>query len=723
MADVSAKARVQELRELLKYHAERYYNDDAPEIEDREYDLLLRELAGLEEAHPELDDAQSITHRVGGRAGATFAPIVHAVRMGSLQDAFGYDELDAFDKRVREKVSGPLYVVEPKIDGLSVALTYENGVFVRGATRGDGVTGEDVSENLRTIRNLPLRLEKAPPLLEVRGEVYMPHNVFERLVTAQENAGEQPFKNPRNAAAGSLRQKDARVSASRGLAVIIFNVQRVEGAELTGHAQSLDYLAGLGLPVTPDYRCYADIQQVKARVEELGQTRGKMDFDIDGAVIKVDGFAAREVLGSTSKFPKWAVAYKYPPEEKITCLLNIEVKVGRTGALTPTAVFAPITLAGTTVTRAVLHNQEMIDRKGISIGCMIVVRKAGDIIPEVVEVARRPGGSVREYVLPKVEKDRLFLRRVEKRSRRSSRTSALTQVEMRSKGRARAYVLPKSQPYRLPDTCPSCGAKAVREEGQAVLRCPNAACPAQLLRNLTHYASRDAMDIEGLGPAVVQLLVDSGLVRSASDLYNLGSGDIAPLERMGQKSAENLINAIALSKERGLERLIFALGIRGIGARAAQLLAQRFGDMETLMDAGAHDIAAIEGFGQVMARSAADFFAEPGNRGLIERLDKAGVNMRSKAPQPAGRALEGLTFVLTGTLPNLSRSEASQMIEQAGGKTSGSVSKKTSYVVAGEDAGSKLAKANALGVAVIDEAALLEMVKSESLNQNAESRV
>ena len=660
---MAAKERIEELRAILQYHADRYYNQDSPEIEDWRYDELMRELMDLEEAFPEFDDPGSISGRVGGKASATFAPVAHAVQMGSLQDAFSFEELDAFDRRVREKVDNPQYVVELKMDGLSVALSYENGIFTRGATRGDGVIGEDVSANLRTIRSLPLKLENAPALLEVRGEAYMPRPVFEKLAAAQENAGEQPFKNPRNAAAGSLRQKDSRVTASRGLEVAAFNIQRMQGAELYNHKEALEYLEGLGFQVSPGYRRYDNMQAVKERVEEIGRSRGSLDFEIDGAVVKVDDFGQREALGSTSKFPKWAIAYKYPPEEKTTRLRAVEVKVGRTGALTPTAVFDPIALGGTTVTRAVLHNQEMIDKKGIAIGDLIVVRKAGDIIPEVVAVAEH---------------------------------------------------LPGAPVYKLPETCPSCGAKAARESGEAVLRCPNAACPAQLLRNLIHYAARDAMDIDGFGPAAAQLLVDNGLVSSAADLYYLDAKKIAPLERMGQKSAENLTAAITMSKERDLSRLIFALGIRGIGQRAAQLLARRFGDMDTLMNAKTQDIAAIEGYGDITARAAADFFAEENNRRLIERLREAGVNMRSEL-KSIGKSLEGLTFVLTGTLPTLSRSEASEMIEEAGGKISLSVSKKTSYVVAGEEAGVKLTKAGQLGVTIINETDLLAMLGAPQL--------
>ena len=656
----AAQTRITELRTLLDYHANLYYNQDDPEIDDAQYDALLRELADLEKSNPEFDSPDSITRRVGWQASTSFAPVKHVVQLGSLQDAFSFEELDAFDKRVRGRVESPAYVVEAKVDGLSVALRYEYGVFVRGATRGDGLTGEDVSENLRTIRSLPLKLVNAPPLLEVRGEVYMPRTAFERLSIAREKSGEAPFKNPRNAAAGSLRQKEARIAAGRGLDIIIFNVQVIEGPELLNHCQSLEYLAGLGFKVSPGYTLCRDIEQAKTRIEELGRCRGEFDFEIDGAVIKLDDFNGREILGSTSKAPRWAVAYKYPPEEKNARLREIEVKVGRTGALTPTAVFDPITLAGTSVTRAILHNQEMIDKKGLAIGDLIIVRKAGDIIPEVVAVAEHtPGADV----------------------------------------------------YRMPQFCPSCGAKAIREEGQVVLRCPNAICPAQLLRNLIHYASRDAMDIEGLGPAVVSLLVEKGLVNSAADLYALETDKIATLERMGQKSAKNLIAAITASKEKGLARLIFALGIRGIGQRAAVLIAGQFGDIDSIIRATLPEICVIEGYGEVMAQAVVSFFAEKGNRELIERLREAGVRMVSDTPPPSKSTFEGLTFVLTGTLKGLTRAEAAKLIEDAGGKVSGSVSKKTGYLVAGEDAGSKLAKATGLGVRVIDEAELMAMLE------------
>lgn len=652
-------ARAAELRDRLEYHSHRYYVLDDPEIEDYQYDKMLHELIDLEERYPELADENSPTVRVGGRALNTFAPVVHTVQMGSLQDVFDTADLIDFDRKVRERVENPLYVVEPKIDGLSVALEYRDGQFVRGSTRGDGLTGEDVTANLKTVGSIPLRLREAVPFLEVRGEVYMPHRSFERVVAAQEIAGEQPFKNPRNAAAGSLRQKDSRVTATRGLDIFVFNIQQLEGESITGHKQSLDYLASLGFKVTPFYRAFPDIGDAVAEVERIGNERGGLSFDIDGAVIKVDDFVQRGVLGATSKFPKWAVAYKYPPEQKATKLLEVQVKVGRTGALTPTALFEPVTLAGTTVSRAVLHNQDFINQKGISIGDIVVVRKAGDIIPEVVEVQRHQEGA---------------------------------------------------PIYQLPDTCPSCGAHAVREGEEAVLRCPNLECPAQLLRNLVHFSSRDAMDIEGCGPAVVENLVDSGMVKSPADLYYLEADKVVELERMAKRSTENLLAAIEKSKERDLGNLVFALGIRGIGQRAAQLLAQHFGEMDAIVAADAEAIAAIDGFGGIMAKAAADFFAEPGNRHLIGRLKEAGLNMQCKS-MPTRSLFTGMTFVLTGTLPTLGRSEAKKLIEDAGGKTASSVSQKTTYVVAGEEAGSKLTKAQSLGLTIIDEKQLLELLK------------
>lgn len=654
-----AAERVKELRETIERHNHSYYVLDNPTISDYDYDRLLHELIDLEAEFPALAAENSPTRRVGGAALNTFAPVRHGVQMGSLQDVFDVEELRAFDTRVRETVACPVYTVEPKIDGLSVSLEYRNGQFVRGSTRGDGITGEDVSENLKTVRSIPMSLREPLPFLEVRGEVYMPRASFDRVVARQLENEEEPFKNPRNAAAGSLRQKDSRVTAQRGLDIFVFNIQQVEGKNLSAHRESLDFLQEQGFKVIPTCKRFSEIESAIAEVERIGEARYQFPFDIDGAVIKVDSFADRELLGATSKFPRWAVAFKYPPEEKETTLRDILIQVGRTGALTPTAVFEPITLAGTTVSRAVLHNQDFINEKGVAVGDRIIVRKAGDIIPEVVAVAHHQEGA---------------------------------------------------PPYQIPSICPSCGSIAEREEGEAVLRCVNMACPAQVARNLVHFASRDAMDVDGLGPAIVHQLLNAGLVQSFADLYTLEEGQLAKLERMGKRSAKNLVNALEASKSRDLSRLLFALGIRGIGQRSAQLLAQRFGEMDGVMSATAEEIAGIEGYGEIMAQSVVDFFALEQNRRLIERLKELGLNMRCDTV-PAAGTLSGKTFVLTGTLPTLSRSEAKAMIEAVGGKVSGSVSKKTGYVVAGEEAGSKLTKANELGIPVIGEDELRAMIE------------
>ena len=654
-----AAERVKELRETIERHNHSYYVLDNPTISDYDYDRLLHELIDLEAEFPALAAENSPTRRVGGAALNTFAPVRHGVQMGSLQDVFDVEELRAFDTRVRETVACPVYTVEPKIDGLSVSLEYRNGQFVRGSTRGDGIPGEAVSEHIKTVRSIPMSLREPLPFLEVRGEVYMPRASFDRVVARQLENEEEPFKNPRNAAAGSLRQKDSRVTAQRGLDIFVFNIQQVEGKNLSAHRESLDFLQEQGFKVIPTCKRFSEIESAIAEVERIGEARYQFPFDIDGAVIKVDSFADRELLGATSKFPRWAVAFKYPPEEKETTLRDILIQVGRTGALTPTAVFEPITLAGTTVSRAVLHNQDFINEKGVAVGDRIIVRKAGDIIPEVVAVAHHQEGA---------------------------------------------------PPYQIPSICPSCGSIAEREEGEAVLRCVNMACPAQVARNLVHFASRDAMDVDGLGPAIVHQLLNAGLVQSFADLYTLEEGQLAKLERMGKRSAKNLVNALEASKSRDLSRLLFALGIRGIGQRSAQLLAQRFGEMDGVMSATAEEIAGIEGYGEIMAQSVVDFFALEQNRRLIERLKELGLNMRCDTV-PAAGTLSGKTFVLTGTLPTLSRSEAKAMIEAVGGKVSGSVSKKTGYVVAGEEAGSKLTKANELGIPVIGEDELRAMIE------------
>lgn len=654
----NAEKRALELREILNYHSKKYYVDDDPEISDYEYDRLLRELLELEKAFPELVADDSPTQRVGGSPDRLFMPVVHDVVMESLQDAFSEEELYAFAKRVTDAVGAAEYVVEPKIDGLSVSLEYENGVFVRGSTRGDGRTGEDVTANLRTIRSVPLRLTENLPFIEVRGEVYMPHDVFLRLAREQEENGGKPLKNPRNAAAGSLRQKNPQITASRMLDIFVFNIQRVEGAVLDSHRQSLDFIKKLGFKTVPFYNKFSSFNDAVAEVRRIGELRSTLPFDIDGAVIKVDSFATRRILGSTSKFPKWAVAFKYPPEEKTTELLSVEVNVGRTGVLTPTAVLSPVSLAGTTVSRATLHNQDFITEKDIRIGDEVIVRKAGDIIPEVLSVVSHREGSV---------------------------------------------------PYRLPDTCPSCDARVVREEGESAVRCINPECPAQLLRNIIHFCSRDAMDIEGLGESVLENLVRNGLIKNPADIYLLTAGQIASLEGLGEKSASNLISAIERSKGNSLSRLIYALGIRHIGEKAAKLLASRFGTIDELIKASVEEISVIEGFGGIMAQSVADFIKMPQTLDLIERLKAVNVNMNS-LDEIRDTRFAGKIFVLTGTLPTLSRAEATEIIESFGGKTASSVSSKTSYVLAGEDAGSKLTKAQSLGIEIISEDDFREMI-------------
>ncbi len=658
MADFELmRVKATELRDQLNYHIKRYYDEDSPEITDYEYDMMMRELKEIEAEFPQLITSDSPTQRVGGTASEKFAPVIHTVRMESLLDAFSIEELDAFDQRVKQAVGDVRYVVEPKIDGLSVSLEYENGRLVRGSTRGDGDVGEDVTHNILTIKSIPIELKQKLPLLEVRGEVYMPHSSFEELVLRQDEAGEKPFKNPRNAAAGSLRQKDSAVTATRGLDMFVFNIQRIEGKELSSHKESLDYLTSLGFKTVPDYEYFDSFDDVKKRIESIGEKRGTLSFDIDGAVIKVDDFSKREAMGSTAKFPRWAVAFKYPPEEKPTVLRDIEVAVGRTGVLTPTAVFDPIQLAGTTVSRATLHNQDFINEKQIALGDIIIVRKAGDIIPEVLSVAEHCGKNV----------------------------------------------------FTLPEVCPSCGAAVVRENGEAAVRCNNSDCPAQLKRRLIHFCSRDAMDIESLGEAVVELLVDKGLVSSVEDIYTLTSDDLVGLEHFAKKSADNLVKAVADSKKNDLYKLIFGLGIRHIGQKSAKLLSDRFITMQSLQQADVEEISKIEGFGGIMAQSVAQYFAMPQTAELIEKLTQLGLNMKSLREIESDK-FAGKIFVLTGTLPTYTRNQAAEIIEKFGGKVSSSVSKKTDFVLAGEDAGSKLKKANDLGVTVISEEQFNEMI-------------
>ena len=652
---------MQQLQKQVEHHMHLYYDLDAPELEDFEYDRLIHHLMDLEEQYPEYASPNSPTKRVGGSAMNTFREVPHKVQMGSLQDVFSLDELRAFDERVRETVPEPTYVVEQKIDGLSVSLEYRNGELAVGSTRGNGLVGEDVTENIRTIRSIPLKLPQPLPLLEVRGEVYMPVNSFWRLVREQELREETPAKNPRNAAAGSLRQKDPKIAAARGLDIFCFNIQQLEGTVCESHQASLELMRSLGFPVSPDYKVVHTIEEAIRQIEKIGELRGKLGYQIDGAVIKVDSFADRERLGSTAKYPKWAVAYKYPPEEKETVLRSIALQVGRTGAVTPTAEFDPIELAGTTVSRATLHNQDFITQLGVNIGDTIVVRKAGDIIPEVIGVRNHP----------------------------------------------------KDKPaYVMPTHCPSCGTLLVRDPEVAAIRCPNISCPAQILRSLIHFCSRSAMDIEGLGKAACELLLQQGLAKTPADLYRLTKDDLMRLEGFQTKKAENILAALEKSKQNELGALLFGLGIRNIGEKAAKLLAARFGTLQAVEKATREELLSIDGFGEIMAESVLQYFADENNRKLCDDLLSLG--LRPWVPRQASAALAGMTFVVTGTLPGYSRDEIENLIEKNGGKAAGSVSKKTSYVVAGEAAGSKLAKAQSLGVPVLTEQQLLELIERGS---------
>ena len=654
-----AKQRAEELRRVIERNNRLYYMENAPELEDFEYDALTRELKAIEAEYPQLVTPSSPTQHVNEAASSKFSKVAHTVKMESLQDAFSFEELREFDARVREAGVEPQYVVEEKIDGLSVSLEYQDGRFVRGSTRGDGLVGEDVTENLATIRAIPKTLPPgAPEFLEVRGEVYMPHDAFFALKEEQELQDKVPFKNPRNAAAGSLRQKDAKITAARGLSIFVFNLQQVRGRSFARHSETLDFIKQMGFPVSPRYRVFTSIEDALKEIEAIGQMRGTLAYDIDGAVIKVDDLAAREALGSTNKFPRWAIAFKYPPEVKETVVREVEVSVGRTGVLTPTAVFDPVFLAGTSVSRASLHNEDIIRSLDLRIGDTIRVRKAGDIIPEVIGVSRHGDGT---------------------------------------------------EPYRMPDTCPSCGAPVVHLQDEAALRCVNPECPAQSLRNLIHFASRNAMAIDGLGEAVAVQLTERGFVHTVADLYSLTKEQLLQLDKFKDKSAQNLLDAIEASKQNNLDKLVFGLGIRNIGDKAAAQLAEHFGAMQALAAANGEEIAAIDGIGAVMAQSVTEFFARGGTADLLARLQAAGVNMEWHG-EKKGTALAGMTLVVTGTLPHLSRQEAEALIVQNGGKASGSVSKKTAYVVAGEAAGSKLTKAQTLGIPILDEAGLYRLI-------------
>ncbi|MBE5721630.1 MAG: NAD-dependent DNA ligase LigA [Ruminiclostridium sp.] len=652
------KSEYEQLCKQAEQHNFNYYVLDDPTIEDDEYDRLMRRIKEIEAENPEIVSESSPTQHVGGYAINTFEKVTHEVQMGSLQDVFSKGELYEFDERVKKAVGKAVYCVEPKIDGLSVSLEYKDGIFTRGSTRGDGFVGEDITKNLKTIKSIPMVLNEKIPFIEVRGEVYMPKADFEKLVRKQLENDEQPAKNPRNAAAGSLRQKDSRVTASRGLDIFVFNLQRIEGRELACHSESLDYMKKLGFNMIDGYKTFDNIEDAVSRIMEIGENRQSYSYDIDGAVIKVDNFELRNELGSTAKVPKWAVAFKYPPEEKETKLLDIEINVGRTGALTPVAVFEPVWLAGTTVSRAVLHNQDYIDSKDIRIGDIIAVRKAGDIIPEVVR--------------------------------------SVSHAE-------------NSEPFVIPHICPVCHGKAERAEDEAVIRCVNIDCPAQLLKNIEHFASRPAMNIDGLGEAVVKQLVENRLISTVADLYGLQQQDIEMLPGFAKVSASKLIANIENSKTNSPDRLLFALGIKGIGQKNAQLLMKHFGSIEKLSETSPEEISAVENFGDILANNIFTALHEPHMTELIERLKSYGVNTVYQSDVKSDK-LAGLTFVITGTLPDMTRDEAKTLIEQNGGKCSGSVSKKTSYVLAGEEAGSKLTKAQQLGVTVISQQQLIEMI-------------
>lgn len=658
--NMDIETRINELKTALEAHNHSYYVLDAPTISDFEYDAMMRELIDLETAHPEFAAPDSPTQRVGGAVAAGFSQVRHEVPLESLNDVFSFDELEAFDQRVREIVPDAAYVIEPKIDGLSVALEYQDGLFIRGATRGDGQVGEDVTSNLKTIRSIPLRLENTPGRLVVRGEVFMPKKVFHEINAQREINGEALMANPRNAAAGTLRQLDSSVVASRKLDILVFNIQSVSDFSFTSHADALNWLEERKFKVIPR-NLFGDIKACEQQIIDIGEGREHFEYDIDGAVIKVNDLSQRAELGSTSKAPRWAAAYKYPPEKKETRVTDIVVQVGRTGVLTPKAVVEPVRLAGTTVTNATLHNQDFITEKDIRIGDTVLVQKAGEIIPEVLSVnfSKRPEGT---------------------------------------------------KPYLLPEHCPVCGSPVRRDEDGAAVRCLGAECPAQLLRNIRHFASRNAMDIEGLGIAVVELLLNNGLIGSAADLYYLDTRSVARLERMGKKSAQNLVDAIEKSKENDLSRLLNGFGIRQVGQRAAETLAAHFGSMDALEAADLEALCQVEDIGQVTANNILNWFADPQSQHLLARLRAAGVNMESRAQKLDDR-FAGMTIVATGSLTRFTRDEVGEIVKKFGGKLAGSVSKKTSFVVAGENAGSKLQKAQELGIPVLSEQEFEERIK------------
>ena len=649
------------LAKKIEEHSYNYYVLDNPTITDFEYDKLIHELIDLEKKYPQYKLKNSPTERVGGKVLENFNTVTHSVHMESLTDAFSKDELMDFDRNIRKTAENPEYVVEMKIDGLSVSLEYRNGEFVRGSTRGDGIVGEDVTQNLKTIKSIPLRLNEKIPYLEVRGEVYMPVSSFIELNKTREETEQPLFANPRNAAAGSLRQLNSKITAERNLSIFIFNIQQIDGKTFKTHTQGLDFLKSSGFKVSPTYKTFYTMDDAYSEIERIGEKRGELGFDIDGAVIKINDLDTRKALGSTAKAPKWAIAYKYPAEQKETVLNDITIQVGRTGVLTPTAELTPVKIAGSTVSRATLHNIDNITSKDIRIGDTVIIQKAGDIIPEVVSVVKeKRTGNEKEYEMPKL--------------------------------------------------CPVCNTPVVREADEAATRCVNPECPAQKIRNIIHFASKDAMDIDGLGPSIINQLAEKNIVNSPADLYYLKFDEIVNIERMGEKSANNLLSSIEKSKEAGLDRVIFAIGIRNIGSKAGKILAKRFKTLDNLSDASEDELTKIPDIGPIMAKSIVNYFASDGATDLIQKLRFAGVNLEYSNTETDNRFL-GKTFVLTGTLPTYSRDEASEIIEKFGGKTSSSVSSKTDYVLAGEKAGSKLSKARSLGVTIIDENQFKSMIK------------
>ncbi|WP_195940222.1 NAD-dependent DNA ligase LigA [Romboutsia sp. 1001713B170131_170501_G6] len=664
---MNVENRISELIDLINYHNDKYYNEDTPEISDYEYDNLMKELIKLEEENPKLKRVDSPSSRVGGKPLDKFEQVVHKIPMLSLANAYSAQDLRDFDKRVRDMVEGEVeYVVEFKIDGLSVGLTYNNGLFEKGATRGNGIVGEDISQNLKTVKSIPLRIKDVEEVV-VRGEVFISKDDFKKVNEQQEKQGLQLFANPRNLAAGSLRQLDPKLTAKRPLDIFIFNLEYVQNTDFKNHSEALDYLKELGFKVSPNYKVYNNIQDVIDHIRYWTDNRGELGFEIDGMVIKVNNLAQREAMGYTAKSPRWAIAYKFPAEQKKTKILDIIVEVGRTGTITPTAVLEPVRLAGTSVSRATLHNEDYIREKDIKINDTVLVQKAGDIIPQVVEVIKK------------------------------ERTGDEIDFEM-------------------PKKCPVCSEPTVRLEGESAVKCINISCPAQIRRGIIHFVSRDAMNIDGLGESIITLLLDKGLIKDIADLYTLNKDEVVKLDRMGEKSANNLLNSIEKSKSNDLWRLINGLGIKFVGTKGAKILANNFKDLDLIMSASNEDLVNLEEFGGIMANSVVKFFKEEKNIKLIEKLKSCGVNTKSIQDESSdiAKIFDGMKIVLTGTLPTLKRNDAKEMIESRGGKATSSVSKSTTFVLAGEEAGSKLTKANDLGVKVIDEAKFMQLTGLQS---------